>query len=156
MTKTLFLAWQDKGTSRQWFPVGRLDGDLERSAYRFRYIGGAKRAKDQAGFPLLLEFPELRRDYRASRLFPLFRNRVINRRRPDLNDHLHRLDLTDRADPFEIMSTSGGYRATDSYQVFPRIVKGTDGGFGTRPDRDEWEMESIRTDVWRGLSATGG
>ena len=132
MTKTLFLAWQDKGASRQWFPVGRLDGDPERSGYRFRYIGGAERAQAEAGFPLLLEFPELRRDYRAPQLFPLFRNRVINRRRPDLGDHLDRLDLTTSADPFEIMSTSGGYRATDSYEVFPRLVKATDGGFRCR------------------------
>lgn len=35
MTKTLFLAWQDRTDSRQWFPVGRLDADPERPAYRF-------------------------------------------------------------------------------------------------------------------------
>ncbi len=25
MNKTLFLAWQDKEKTREWFPVGRLD-----------------------------------------------------------------------------------------------------------------------------------
>ncbi len=43
--KTLFLAWQDKGRSRRWFPVGRLDADVEHSRYRFRYTGGAEEAK---------------------------------------------------------------------------------------------------------------
>ena len=132
MNKSLFLAWQDKGSRRQWFPIGRLDADLERSAYRFRYTHGAKRAQSQAGFPLLVEFPQLERDYRATHLFSLFRNRVINRRRPDLRDYLRTLDLTEGADPFEILSTSGGYRVTDAYEVFPKLVKGPDGSFKCR------------------------
>ena len=132
MNKSLFLAWQDKGSRRQWFPIGRLDADLERSAYRFRYTHGAKRAQSQAGFPLLVEFPQLERDYRAPHLFSLFRNRVINRRRPDLRDYLRTLDLTEGADPFEILSTSGGYRVTDAYEVFPKLVKGPDGSFKCR------------------------
>ena len=57
--KTLFLAWQDKMNSRQWFPIGRLDADLTQSAYRFRYTNGAVRAQSEVGFPLLIEFPEL-------------------------------------------------------------------------------------------------
>ena len=130
--KTLFLAWQDKVNSRQWFPIGRLDADLGRPAYRFRYTGGAVRAQSEAGFPLLVEFPEMEWDYRARRLFPLFRNRVINRGRPDLRNYLRTLDLTEGADPFEILSTSGGYRATDAYEVFPKLVKGPDGSFKCR------------------------
>lgn len=61
--RTLFLAWQDKRT-RQWFPIGRLDGDVERSTYRFRYTGGAERARQKVGFPWLMEFPEPGWDYR--------------------------------------------------------------------------------------------
>ena len=132
MKKSLFLAWQDKGTSRQWFPIGRLDADLGRHAYRFRYTGGAKRAQSEAGFPLLVEFPQLKRDYRAARLFPLFRNRVINPGRLNREDYLRRLDLPSQADPFEILSTNGGYRATDAYEVFPRLVKAPDGSFRCR------------------------
>ena len=86
MTRTLFLAWKNSGTGHDWFPVGRLDADLLRHAYRFRYIGGARRAQTEAGFPLLMEFPHLERDYWAPELFPLFRNRIINPRRPDLED----------------------------------------------------------------------
>ena len=105
-TRTLFLAWQDKKPSKAWFPVGRLDADVERSFYRFRYIGGAKRAQEEVGFPLLIEFPDLNEDYQAAELFPLFQNRVMNRARPDFTDYLHRLDLTEEADPYDRMGTA--------------------------------------------------
>ena len=129
--KTLFLAWQEKDR-RQWFPVGRLDADVSQPEYRFRYTGGARRARAEAGFPLLVEFPELEGDYRASRLFPLFRNRVINPRRPDLKDYLRNLGLGHEADPIEILAANGGYRATDAYEVFPKIEPGDDGSFSCR------------------------
>lgn len=132
MQKTLFLAWQEKGSGRQWFPVGRLDADLDRSTFRFRYTGGAKRARTEVGFRPLVEFPDMEWDYRASQLFPMFRNRVINPRRPDLERYLRNLDLARGADPLEILSTNGGYRATDAYEVFPRLVKAPDGSFRCR------------------------
>ncbi|MYB68321.1 MAG: DNA-binding protein [Gemmatimonadetes bacterium] len=131
-TRTLFLAWQDKKPSKAWFPVGRLDADVERSFYRFRYIGGAKRAQEEVGFPLLIEFPDLNEDYQAAELFPLFQNRVMNRARPDFTDYLHRLDLTEEADPIEILSTNGGHRVTDAYEVFPKIEKDDTGSFSCR------------------------
>ena len=117
--KTLFLAWHDKREeSRLWFPIGRLDADVERSLYRFRYTGGAKRAEKEAGFPLLVEFPELEEDYQSSELFPLFRNRVIAPGRPDRAAYLRNLDLPENANPFEILSVNGGTRVTDAYEVF--------------------------------------
>ena len=129
--KTLFLAWQEKDR-RQWFPVGRLDADVSQPEYRFRYTGGARRAQAEAGFPLLVEFPQLEKDYTASRLFPLFRNRVINPGRPDLRDYLRNLDLDQEADPIQILAANGGYRVTDAYEVFPKIERGDDGSFSCR------------------------
>ena len=127
-TKTLFLAWQDKRKeSRPWFPVGRLD--VEPSFYRFRYIGGAKRAEKELGFPPLLDFPQLTEDYRSSELFPLFRNRIIAPGRADRLNYLSYLGLQGNADPVEILSVSGGYRVTDAYEVFPKLEKGPDGSF---------------------------
>ena len=131
-TRTLFLAWQDKKPSKAWFPVGRLDADVERSFYRFRYIGGAKRAQEEVGFLPLIDFPDLNEDYQAAELFPLFQNRVMNRARPDFTDYLHRLDLTEEADPIEILSTNGGHRVTDAYEVFPKIEKDDTGSFSCR------------------------
>jgi len=131
-TRTLFLAWQDKKPSKAWFPVGRLDADVERSFYRFRYIGGAKRAQEEVGFLPLIDFPDLNEDYQAAELFPLFQNRVMNPARPDFIDYLHSLDLTEEADPIEILSTNGGHRVTDSYEVFPKIEKDDTGSFSCR------------------------
>lgn len=129
--RTLFLAWQDD-SSRRWFPVGRLDADVHQASYRFRYVGGAKHAKQDVGFPPLLGFPDLQKDYRSSVLFPLFQNRVMNRKRPDFADYLRSLDLPADADSIEILSANGGRRATDSYEVFPKVEKDGDGCFRCR------------------------
>ena len=131
-TRTLFLAWQANKPSKAWFPVGRLDADVERSLYRFRYIGGAKRAQKEVGFPLLIEFPDLNEDYQSAELFPLFQNRVMNRARPDFTNYLNRLDLPEGADPIEILATNGGHRVTDAYEVFPKIEKDDTGSFSCR------------------------
>ena len=82
-TRTLFLAWQGRKT-REWFPV--LDADVS-----FRYTGGANRADKEAGFPRLIEFPDLYKAYRSPELFPVFQNRVMNRSRPDFAAYLRNL-----------------------------------------------------------------
>ena len=128
--RTLYLAWQAKTATRAWFPVGRLD--IESNHHRFRYIRGAEKAQEATGFHPLIEFPDLYQDYRSGRLFALFRNRVIAPGRPDREQHLRFLDLSQDAGPFEILSVSGGNRVTDPYEVFPRIVKSGDGSFACR------------------------
>ena len=136
--KTLFLAWQDNKDkpdtkkSSQWFPVGRLDSDAGNSMYRFRYIGGARKATKKAGFPPLVSFPNLEGDYKSSKLFAMFSNRVMWPSRPDFKDYLESLALTEDDDPIDMMAVSGGRRVTDSYEVFPNIVKKPDGSFACR------------------------
>ena len=130
--RTLFLAWQDSNPSRAWFPIGRLDADVELPLYRFRYIEGAKLAQKKADFPLLFEFPSLEEEYQSSELFPLFQNRVMNRKRPDFADYLESLDLSGKVDPIEILSVNGGQRVTDAYEVFPKIEKDDTGQFTCR------------------------
>ena len=131
--RTLFLAWQDRSHTRQWFPVGRLDVRADEPEYRFRYIGGAAKAQDEVGFPLLLDFPDIEGDYQSSDIFPLFQNRIMSHKRGDFHDYLQNLDLRpENAGPIEILTASGGRRATDSYEVFPKIVKGDDGSFTCR------------------------
>lgn len=127
--RTLFLAWQDK-KKRQWFPIGRLDAAVGR--YRFRYVGGVKRAEEDAGFAPLREFPEPEGDYWSPDLFPLFRNRLIAPGRPDRLDYLRNLDLPEDADPIEILEVNGGHRVTDAYEVFPKLAKKADGSFVCR------------------------
>ena len=130
--KTLFLAWQDKARTRQWFPVGRLDVEKPESRYRFRYVKGAQRAHDRSGFEPLVDFPDFRRDYEASELFPLFQNRVFAPGRRDFQEYLRQLDLPEKSNPVEILAVDGGYRATDSFEVFPKIERGEDGAFRCR------------------------
>ncbi len=130
--KTLFLAWHGEDENRLWFPIGRLDADTQESKYRFRYTFGAKQAQKHAGFPMLLEFPELHGDYWSSELFPLFQNRIMPPSRPDFHKYLEVLDLDENADPVEILTVNGGRRLTDTYEVFPKLLKRADGSFVSR------------------------
>ena len=130
---SLFLAWQAPTPARSWFPVGRLDADLKKQLYEFRYIQGALRAQRQVGFRPLAAFPDLHTRYRASELFPLFKNRVLDPNRKDFADYLRSLDLDPaHADPIEILAVSGGERQTDSFEVFPKIEKGPSNSFRCR------------------------
>ena len=131
-TKTLFLAWQDKTMSRHWFPVGRLDADSDCSSYRFRYTGGMLRAQKEAGFQPIISFPDLHKDYRSSKIFALFSNRVMWPSRPDFPAYLQSLDLSEDADPMDMLAVSGGSRVTDSYEVFPKLIKDPNGSFVCR------------------------
>ncbi len=131
---TLYLAWQDH-KSRQWFPVGRLDADEHEPmvAYSFHYVGGAEHAQDSANFLPILGFPNLDEVYESNELFPLFRNRLMNLRRPDRRDYLHQLGLADSDwGPMTELSASRGISHTDSFEVFPPIDPGLDGRFKTR------------------------
>ena len=129
--KTVFLAWQDT-RSRRWFPVGRLDACLDRH-YAFTYTKGAEEAQAQSGFAPLYDFPDLTRRYTSDSLFPLFKNRVMTTQRRDFQDYLKLLAIEDTdPDPLDILSVDGGYRATDSFQVFPKIEKKENGAFRCR------------------------
>ena len=142
--KTLFLAWQDKREeSRLWFPVGRLDADVGRSDYRFCYTLGAKQANAEAGFQPLIEFPSFEEPYRSSEPFPFFLNRVMDSARPDFTDYLHNLDLHGEPNLIEILSVNGGLRATDTYEVFPKLVKDADGSFTCRFFLHGWRHVSL-------------
>lgn len=130
--KTLFLAWQDKLVTREWFPVGRLDVLADKGTYRFRYIKGAERARAAAGFSALMDFPDLKKTYESSVLFPLFMNRIIPAGRKDLPKYLSMLDLPVGSEAAEILEVDGGYRATDDFDVFPKIERANDGAFRSR------------------------
>lgn len=140
--KTLFLAWQDQGASRAWFPVGRLD--VRPGNYRFRYIHGAERAREAAGFEPVADFPEFHQSYESDRLFALFQNRVLTPGRRDFHEYLRMLDLPDNADPFEMLEVAGGKRATDSFEVFPKIEKGPDDAFRCRFFLHGWSYVNSR------------
>lgn len=111
---SLIVAWQHPST-RLIAPVGLLQhGPGER--YRFRYL---RCAADVEGFAPFLSFPEWERDYVSARLFPLFSQRVMSARRPDYQEFLRQLHLTEHASPWEQLARSEGRRTGDTVQVFP-------------------------------------
>jgi len=90
-------------------------------------------AQEADQFTALYDFPKLEKHYESDELFPLFKNRIMTPGRHDFRKYLQLLDLSgDQADPLDILAIDGGYRATDSFQVFPKITKTEDGNFSTR------------------------
>jgi hypothetical protein len=131
--KTLFLAWQAPGTSRAWYPIGRLNADAKKRFYHFVYTCGALQAQSNDGFQPLLSFPDFKKDYESAELFPLFKNRVLDPSRKDFAQYLSYLELDPgQTDPIEILSLTGGERQTDSLEVFPKIERQRGGLFSYR------------------------
>jgi hypothetical protein len=128
--KTVYIAWQDAGPQRKWVPIGRLDADTRRGHYVFRYTRGAEQAQAAGGFSPLDAFPVLREVYAAAELFPFFANRLVDSTRPSFKRYLERLDFEAEApDPIEVLSLTEGRRATDNFEVFPRVDRAADGRF---------------------------
>ena len=140
--QTLFLAWHGAGENRLWYPVGRLDAAPKCSIYRFRYIGGAERAQEEAEFPLIIGFPDIDKKYDSEELFPLFQNRIMSPSRPDFKSYLKALDLEEDANPIEILAANGGERVTDRYEVFPQPARQPDGSFLFRFFLHGWRYAS--------------
>jgi len=112
--KALFLAWQDP-MSRQWLPVGRLT--YENGRYQFVYTKGALTSRNFIPFGPMRD---LRSVYESSELFPLFANRILSKNRPEYQQFLHWLNVTeDAADPLSLLARTEGLRGTDSLRVFP-------------------------------------
>jgi hypothetical protein len=130
--KTLFLAWQDT-SSREWFPIGKLEAQSSSGPFRFTYLRGAEKAHQTRNMPPLESFPDFHRVYEADSLFPLFKNRVVQSSREDFKEYLRQLDLDpNTTDPLTILALTEGKRQTDNLEVFPKIMKAADGGFTYR------------------------
>jgi hypothetical protein len=82
--------------------------------YEFRYLA---RARTVLARPFT-SFPAFASQYVSARLFPFFENRMVPVERQDYGDWASSLGLPGDSDPFEILSSSGGMRATDTLEVF--------------------------------------
>lgn len=128
--RTLFLAWQAPD-SRAWYPVGRLDANTSHPDFIFQYTHGALTAQ-RDGFHTISAFPELHRRYESTELFPLFQNRIIAHRR-GFAEYVQSLDMdVNNVDPLDILAITGGERQTDSFEVFPKLVKNPQNSFHCR------------------------
>lgn len=112
--RNLYVAWQD-GETREWIPVALLseaDG-----GYSLTYTRGARRC---SGFIGLGRMTDLGKVYYSQTLFPFFQNRVISKSRPEYKSYLSWLGLTTITDdPMNVLSVTGGLRATDSFELVP-------------------------------------
>jgi hypothetical protein len=143
MSATVFLAWQSPTESRAWYPIGRLDAVSAAGPFRFCYVRGAEKARQEAGLQPLISFPDFGRRYESDQLFPLFRNRLLSPEREEFVEYLESLDLRpDEADPLEILAVSEGRRQTDTLEVFPKISVGEDGAFHCRFFLHGWQHVS--------------
>ena len=132
---TLFLACHDR-RNRSWYPVGRLTrNDADPVEYEFEYIRGAYEAKNSA-IPLAFPvpgFPQLDKTYRAAEIFPIFRYRAMNKRRPDRPEYLNLFGLDpENTDVLAELAISGGHSVADTFEIFPAIETDADGRFETR------------------------
>lgn len=112
--KALFIAWQDTKT-RRWAPVGRLT--REGSLYLFVYTRGAE---EMPNFRPFGPMQDLHKAYRSEELFPIFANRILAKNRPEYQDYLKWLGLSEaRYDALDELARTGGLRATDALELFP-------------------------------------
>lgn len=130
---TIYLAWQDS-PSRRWFPVGRLiRHGSEPETFEFTYVQGAKWAKESGSFMAIPGFPNFDERYQSNELFPAFRNRTMNMKRPDRPVYLGQLGLDEAEwDAVTELSISGGQSRADNFEMFPAIEPDRDGEFETR------------------------
>lgn len=117
MSRKLLLFWQNPA-SRRWVTVGLLEQCS--GSYLFRYSLSARAAFDAGEFVPFGVMRDLSKVYEAKELFPLFKNRLLAKSRPEYAEYLSWLNLTkDSVTDMDELSRSGGIRATDQLQLFP-------------------------------------
>lgn len=125
--KTLILCWREP-KSREWISVGKLW--MSENQYRFCYTKGVQRAKKSNDFMMFGQMIEEDKVYVSDELFPIFKNRLLQKSRPEYNDYLKWLGLDASLEPLDELSRTNGVRATDSLQLF-EIPKNKDGKYIT-------------------------
>ena len=124
--KTLFLIWRSINNNR-WYPIGKLTNS---DHYHFEYVQGVLEAEKDCGFKPLESFPSFKEQYSSDDLFPLFKNRVLQKNRPDYKDYINYLNLKDgEDDPIAILGRSAGRRETDFFELFPLPERDSDGKY---------------------------
>ena len=107
------VAWQDP-ESRLFESIGLLEHRA--GEFPFRYL---PRAGESSGLRPRPEFPELHDSYSSKRLFVLFAQRLMNRRRQDYPAWLTMLGLEAEASALDVLARSEGQRLGDNIRIFP-------------------------------------
>lgn len=115
-TRSIFVGASDRSyKSSSWATVGELL--REGSLYTFRYTAGAYKLPGVALFPGL---PDLDKVYQMEDLFPIFKNRLLSKRRPEYKKWLSwgGFDDVDTPDAIAVLGTLGSRRTADSLELF--------------------------------------
>ncbi len=113
--KKLILCWREPD-SREWIAVGKLWKD--NSQYRFCYTKGVEKAEKSNNFMMFGQMIEKDKVYVSDELFPIFKNRLLQKSRPEYSEYLSWLGLNKNLSPLDELSRTNGVRATDSLQLF--------------------------------------
>jgi len=122
MINKLILAWKNP-ENREWIPIGNLEYKDE--MYYFNYTNGAK----YHNFQPFGQLNELHKTYSSKDLFPIFKNRLLAKSRPEYEDFLNWLDIDNNENELVELSRSRGIRATDNLQLFPIPQKDKNGNY---------------------------
>jgi len=113
--KKLILCWQEPNT-REWIAIGRLWRD--ENQYKFCYTKGLEKAQESGFFNMFEKMDEKDQVYISDDLFPNFKNRLLQKSRPEYQDYLRWLGFSKPIGPLVELSRTNGERATDSLQLF--------------------------------------
>lgn len=121
--KKLFLAWREP-EKREWIVVGKLW--QKDNKYYFGYTKGVLKAKKSGNFNEFGVMQDIDKIYISDELFPIFKNRILNKSRPEYSDYIRWLGFEGEVSPLEELSRTNGLRATDSLQIFekPKPING--------------------------------
>lgn len=122
MISKLILAWKNP-ENRQWIPIGNLE--YKNAMYYFNYTNGAK----ITNFQPFGQMNELHKTYSSKELFPIFKNRLLAKSRPEYQDFLGWLDIENNENALIELSRSRGIRATDNLQLFLTPEKDKNGDY---------------------------
>ncbi|OIR24304.1 HIRAN domain-containing protein [Bathymodiolus thermophilus thioautotrophic gill symbiont] len=120
MCQELILSWQNT-KNKQLLPIGRFSkhGD----AYSFIYTKGAKQAREQGFIALASSMQDFNTKYFYNDIFPILKNRILNKSRPDRKEFLKWLNIDSNNSDFEELAKTGGVKATDNLFLFPVPIK---------------------------------
>jgi len=121
MNSELIFTWENPKNNEQ-IPVGRLSFKVGK--YIFQYTYGAKYALESGYFKPFSQMEDLDSRYVAHELFPIFKNRLLQKSRPEYDDYLSWLNLPEgHLSPIDELAKSGGGRVTDNLQLYPLVMK---------------------------------
>lgn len=117
----LYLVWKSE-SSREQHIVGQL---IKNGQYEFQYADDIEYAV-RDGFTPLLCFPDLKKVYADTKLFPVFASRLPDKKRKDIQNILKKYDLQEY-DEYMLLKRSGARLPIDSLEFIDPIfdVKGS-------------------------------